>query len=228
MEFQTTRTYTISLDGQGQTFQGFLFRASGAQGQDLTDVLETEFVDTQILPSDGERDAIPGVAPASCAVGVAGATHVNTLGKQSAQVLITIPSSAAGMIDLEVTAMINENLSYLTEYTLIAKDAADMTIPPQVPFLPPLMPVTAPTAEAPVAAPVAAPTAGEAATASPTAADSEELPEGAVRFPAMGVDGEVEFGEVGQCTGPGGVCEQCQGDCDNDAGELLAWCMFDG
>ena len=222
LEFQTTRTYTISLDGQGQTFQGFLFRASGAQGQDLTDVFETEFVDTQILPSDGERDAIPGVAPASCAVGVSGATHVNTLGKQSAQVLITIPSSAAGTIDLEVTAMINENLSYLTEYTLIAKDAADMTIPPQVPVLPPLMPVTAPTVEAPVAAPVAAPAAGETATDSPTAADSEELPEGGVRFPAMGVDDEMEFGEVGQCTGPGGVCEQCQGDCDNDAGELLS------
>ena len=182
-------------------------------------MLETEFVETQILPSDGERDAIPGVATASCAVGVSGATHVNTLGKQGAQVLITIPSSAAGAIDLEVTAMVNENLWYQTEYTLIAKDAADMTIPPQVPVLPPLMPVTAPTDAAPVAAPVEAPSAVETATDSPTAADSEELPEDAVRFPAMGEDGEVEFGEVGQCTGPGGVCEQCQGDCDNDAGE---------
>ena len=220
LEFQTTREYTIRLDGQGQTFQGFLIRASGAQGQDLSDVFETEFFETQILPSNGQRDAIPGVAPASCAVGVSGATHVNTFGKQSAQVLMTIPSSAAGMISLEVTAMINENLSYLTEYTLIAKDAADMTIPPQVPALPPLVPApTAPPVEAPVAAP-------ETATDSPTAADTEELPEGAVRFPAMGVDGEVEFGEVGQCTGPGGVCMQCQGDCDSDAGELLFWGLF--
>ena len=220
LEFQTTREYTIRLDGQGQTFQGFLIRASGAQGQDLSDVFETEFFETQILPSAGQRDAIPGVAPASCAVGVSGATHVNTFGKQSAQVLMTIPSSAAGMISLEVAAMINENLSYLTEYTLIAKDAADMTIPPQVPALPPLVPApTAPPVEAPMAAP-------ETATDSPTAADTEELPEGAVRFPAMGVDGEVEFGEVGQCTGPGGVCMQCQGDCDSDAGELLFWGLF--
>ena len=214
LEFQTTREYTISLDGQGQTFQGFLIRASGAQGQDLSDVLDTDVFETQILPSDGQRDAIPGVAPASCAVGVSGATHVNTFAKQRAQALIRIPSSAAGMIRLEVTAMINENLSYLTEYILIAKDAADMTIPPQVPAFP-----TAPTAAAPVAAP-------GTATDSPTAADTEELPEGAVRFPAMGVDGEVEFGEVGQCTGPGGVCMQCQGDCDSDAGELLFWGLF--
>ena len=209
LEFQTTRTYTIRIDGMGRSFRGFLFRVSGDRGQDLTGALETEFVATQIMASDGERIGIPNVSPGSCAIGVSGATHVNNLDKQVAEVLITVPSNAAGQINLEVTAMINKDLWYLSEYTLMAKDAADMEIPDQVPVTP-------------VAAPVAAPTFEEPATTdAPTAADSEsnseELPEGAVRFPATGDAREVEFGEVGTCTGPGGTCEQCQGDCDNDA-----------
>mmetsp|Transcript_19252 Transcript_19252/g.31906 ORF Transcript_19252/g.31906 Transcript_19252/m.31906 type:complete len:237 (-) Transcript_19252:319-1029(-) len=172
------------------------------------------------MASDGERIGIPGVSPGSCAVGVSGATHVNPTDKLTAAVLITVPSSAAGEITLEVTAMINRDLWFLTEYTLMAKDAADMEIPPQVPVLPPAMPIAAPTDAAPVAAPTvtASEPSAAATTVAPTAADSEDLPDGAVRFPATGVDGEVEFGEVGKCTGPGGVCEQCQGDCDN-AGE---------
>ena len=208
LEFQTTRTYTIRLDGMGRTFRGFLFRVSGDRGQDLTGALETEFAATQIMASDGERIGVPGVSPGSCAIGVSGATHVNPLDKQVAEVLITVPSNAAGQINLEVTAMVNKDLWYLSEYTLMAKDAADMEIPDQVPVQP----------SAPVAAPVAAPTFEEPDTTdAPTAADSEELPEGAVRFSATGDAREVEFGEVGKCTGPGGTCEQCQGDCDNDA-----------
>lgn len=208
LEFQTTRTYTIRIDGRGRSFRGFLFRVSGDRGQDLTGALETEFVATQIMASDGERIGIPNVSPGSCAIGVAGATHVNNLDKQVAEVLITVPSNAAGQINLEVTAMINRDLWYLSEYTLMAKDAADMKIPDQVPVTP----------GAPVAAPVSTPTFEEPDTTdSPTAVDSEELPEGAVRFPFTGDAREVEFGEVGTCTGPGGTCEQCQGDCDNDA-----------
>jgi hypothetical protein len=200
LEFQTTRTYTMYLDGQGQTFRGFLFRVSGAQGQDLTGVLDTEFAGTQIMASDGERVGVPGVSPGSCALGNAGATHVINDDKTMARVLITIPSAAAGTINLEVTAMVNKDLWYLTEYTLIAKDAADMFIPEQVPILPPN--------------PAAAPAAAPGASYSPT---TDDLPEGGARFPPTGIDEEVEFGVIGQCTGPGGVCEQCEGDCDNDA-----------
>lgn len=218
--FQTTRTYALTLEGD-DFFRGFLFRLSGADGQDLSNVFETTGAETQIMASTGEAIGIPGVAPGSCAVGVSGATHTNNDDKEFAEVLMTIPSSAAGELNLEVTAMVNEDLWYATTYTIIAQDVENMEIPVQV--VPTTPPVAAPVA-APVSTPVGAPTTtapeptagGAPSGPAPTAGDAgapsaEVLPEGVVRFPSSGDPNEVEFKPVGQCTGETGLCMQCEG-----------------
>mmetsp|Transcript_28095 Transcript_28095/g.62539 ORF Transcript_28095/g.62539 Transcript_28095/m.62539 type:complete len:633 (-) Transcript_28095:1481-3379(-) len=199
VEFQTTRSYTLKLDGMGNNFKGFLFRLSGADGQDVSGVFELEDVQTQIMASTGEAIGIPGVSPGACAVDVSGATHINNADRQIAEVTMTIPSAAAGELSLEVTAMINKDLWYATTYTVVAMDVDDMEVPEQTVPVPTPPPVAAPPTS------VDAPTGGE------------DLPEGAVSFPPTGVPDEVAFKPPGECTGDDGRCMQCEGDCDNDA-----------
>ena len=204
VNFQTTRTYTLRLDGLGNDFMGFLFRLSGAEGQDVGGVFEVEDDGTQLMASTGEAIGIPGVSAGSCAVGVSGATHLDNEVKQSALVAMTIPASAAGELNLEVTAMINKDLWYATTYTIVATNVDDMEVPEQI------VPVLAPAPTAAALAPTAGAPTAFGAVAPPTAA-AGVLPDGAVSFPSTGEPNERAFKPPGQCTGASGLCLQCEG-----------------
>lgn len=153
---QTGRTYNVWLTapegGPEVTFKGFLFRLSGNERQDVSGALglsPISFDYSEILASDGERAAEPGVAPASCAPGVSGAGHTDAFGKTQVVVEMTIPPTATGSMSLEVSALLTDTVWFMTTFRFTAANENSMLLPEQ-PEIATFPPTAAPDPEAPV------------------------------------------------------------------------------
>ena len=220
---QTGRTYNVWLTapegGPEVTFKGFLFRLSGNERQDVSGALglsPISFDYSEILASDGERAAEPGVAPASCAPGVSGAGHTDAFGKTQVVVEMTIPPTATGSMSLEVSALLTDTVWFMTTFRFTAANENSMLLPEQP----------------------------EIATSPPTAAPDPEAPVEKKQFAPLGVCTVFRNGRPvclqcqGDCDddtecGQGLICHQRKGSekvphCRGDAVDGADYCSFSG